>query len=263
MVGGDGNERTSLLHLRLALAVAVLCGSVVAATISRDFAAIEPLQSDPEPTLSVAPLRFKAGRVLFVSGTNCVLGGRPMDESFVQLSRNVVISGGEPFGANARYPVSADGSWSGLLGVPASTPSGAYTVGQLCLASDQARPSPGRIDVVVTSDPPATVTAGPGAGTSEWSLVAVVVSGCSFEDGSMASLATAALLNSTGATTATASFPVGADGAGGGTMSAPADTTAGSYRIEVRCHGPLGALDAVAAQIDLSPPGVAPLQRTG
>lgn len=266
--GGRGAERGSMLGLRLVMTAVALGGCIGAVAIGPSGPQVEFAQNDPTPTREVSPLRFKPGRVLSVSGTNCILGGRPMEESFVLLSRNVDQSGGEPFSSSSRHPVGPDGTWSGQHGVPVSAQPGAYLVTQSCSASDQSIFSPGNTDVEVSADPPAVATASagtvvPGAMFS----ASVTVAGCVFEDGSPAASATATLLAPDGTAAGTATFAVGADGGGAGTVSASPDPPA--YRVEVRCEGPLGALDAVAATVavvrtgGIAAPVTIPLARTG
>ena len=214
-----------------------------------------------ERTFDFSPKEGKPGRVVEVSGTGCTLNGRALETARVDLSRNVVEGGGEPFHAGRTYPVNPDGSWSGEFVVPADTPPGPYSFDSTCTASDFAVPG---VDAAfpVLDRPPAVVTAKPAA-VRAGDQLEVSVASCLFEDGSAASSAKFSVRDSTNAVIASTDAPVATSGTGAGTVRIPDSVaSSGTASIEARCEGAQGAMVGrsasviVGAAVPVTPPKV-------
>lgn len=110
---------------------------------------------DSPATFSRSPAEGVAGITVSVSGTGCLLDGRPAQFNHLLFDRT---DGGieGAFHTSVDVPVQPDGTWSGQLRVPPDAPAGSYNLTSTCQASDMVWGSVNS-DFRVLAGPPITV----------------------------------------------------------------------------------------------------------
>ena len=104
-----------------------------------------------------SPASGPPGTEIMLSGTGCLLDGRPAESVFVRLE-TALGETSEPYLVTSTIPVRADGTWSGTLRLSVEAPPARYVLSTTCQASDM---SFGVVDsdfIVVAGEPPLPAT---------------------------------------------------------------------------------------------------------
>jgi hypothetical protein len=125
--------------------------------------------SGEHPTFDRSPAEGPPGTVIKVWGAGCIYYGKPWEVASVSLASASKEPGHEYHQRSPEFPVADDGSWAGDIMIPASAPSGDYTLRATCWASDMGLDA-GRlpftaVEVVppTSAEPSSTTTPSPGS----------------------------------------------------------------------------------------------------